>query len=424
MDISRTPRRRTPLLIALTAAAAAALVLTAVAPVHRTLPAEAHGDAALLDEVAAAVEPGAREALTAALIGPDGTVRTGGRGADAHTAFEIASLTKTFTAALFADAVERGEVEPETTLGELVPEVTGEAAEVPLVSLATHTSGLPRLGFAGPLHMVRTFAAPYYAGNPYAGIDEGDLVTMLNRASVTPGQGFEYSNLGFDALGLAVARAAGAPYRELLETRILAPLGMHETVLLETAGDVPAHAAAGYTATGDRSAYWWSGAASPSGALMSTVHDLTLYARALLDGSAPGASAMEPQAARPGGGEVGYAWHIEPAGAEGDSEEVGRGSDRQTVTWHNGMNGGFASVLGLGADGSAIIVLSSTAVDVTGALDLVEAPGAGDASQEANTGTSASEEAASGRSGSGEVGARRAGSENLSAGRVESGEVR
>ncbi|RAG60312.1 serine hydrolase, partial [Burkholderia multivorans] len=51
------------------------------------------------------------------------TVTEAGTGADGRTQFEIGSITKTFTAALFADAIERGEVEESTRLGEVWPEL-------------------------------------------------------------------------------------------------------------------------------------------------------------------------------------------------------------------------------------------------------------------------------------------------------------
>lgn len=54
------------------------------------------------------------------------------------------SITKTFTAALFADALERGEVTESTRLGEVWPQLGGAVAEVRLADLAMQRSGLPR----------------------------------------------------------------------------------------------------------------------------------------------------------------------------------------------------------------------------------------------------------------------------------------
>ena len=68
---------------------------------------------------------------------------------DADTVFEIGSITKVFTALLFADMVVRGEVSPGDPVSKFLP----REAQVPefdgnpikLLDLATYTSGLPRM---------------------------------------------------------------------------------------------------------------------------------------------------------------------------------------------------------------------------------------------------------------------------------------
>ena len=87
------------------------------------------------------------------------------------------------------------------------------------IDLATHTSGLPRL----PENMV-----PVAADNPYANYDSTRLVEFLSgyQTTTTPGQQFEYSNLGFAVLGRLVADAAGTDYATILQDRIANPLGM------------------------------------------------------------------------------------------------------------------------------------------------------------------------------------------------------
>jgi CubicO group peptidase (beta-lactamase class C family) len=57
------------------------------------------------------------------------------------TLFELGSVTKAFTAILLADAIERGEVHLDDPVGE--PFAT---SAITYRQLATHTSGLPRMG--------------------------------------------------------------------------------------------------------------------------------------------------------------------------------------------------------------------------------------------------------------------------------------
>src|SRR5699024_8609076 len=109
-----SPRRR---IAALVAAALTSVVLSATAPWPRGFQGTPPGDAALMSEVAQALGGGHWQHVAAARIDGD-EVTFAGTGADEHTEFEIGSITKTFTAALFADAIDRGEIDTETRHGE------------------------------------------------------------------------------------------------------------------------------------------------------------------------------------------------------------------------------------------------------------------------------------------------------------------
>ena len=87
---------------------------------------------------------------------------------------------------------------------------------------------------------------------------------------------------------------------------------------------------------------------APAGAVRSTLDDMVVYARAQLDGTAPGVDATEERADIPNG-RIGYAWHITSDG----------------MTWHNGMTGGFAAWLSFDRDTDrAVVVLSDSAISV------------------------------------------------------------
>lgn len=63
-------------------------------------------------------------------------------GASSDTVSAIGAVSKTFTALLRADAIARGEVAADTTVGALLP-LGGAPAAVTLAELASHRSGLP-----------------------------------------------------------------------------------------------------------------------------------------------------------------------------------------------------------------------------------------------------------------------------------------
>ncbi|MEC5182975.1 CubicO group peptidase (beta-lactamase class C family) [Cryobacterium sp. MP_3.1] len=136
-------------------AAAAALAVIAVgvlaAPRPPTLSTTVTGDVELARSLAngAAIEPGARDTLVTAVIDPDG-VTYAGLGADETTEFEIGSITKTFTALLLAQAVDRGEVTLTDPVGDYLDLGDSAAADVTLADLSSHRSGLPRIAVTVP----------------------------------------------------------------------------------------------------------------------------------------------------------------------------------------------------------------------------------------------------------------------------------
>jgi D-alanyl-D-alanine-carboxypeptidase/D-alanyl-D-alanine-endopeptidase len=147
-----------------------------------------------------------------------------------HTTYEIGSLTKTFTALLFADMAHRGEVgyhDPIRTYlpSNAIPHGNLEAS-VTLVQLATHTSGLPALpaNLEVPTDPVRLL-------NPYAHYQLEDLYHATANLQLIhpPGNQVSYSNFGIGLLGQLLANAAGRSYPDLIRDRICMPLGMFDT---------------------------------------------------------------------------------------------------------------------------------------------------------------------------------------------------
>ena len=153
---------------------------------------------------------------------------------DSNTVLAIASVSKIFTSLILADMVERGEValdDPvEKYLGIHMPERGGH--KITLVDLCTHTSGLPREGPMGPV-----------------GAPSPETVEFLAAYRLTHAIGthFEYSNFGVALLGAALARRAEMTYDQLLQIRVVAPLGLRNTSA-GLADPMPANRATGHNA--------------------------------------------------------------------------------------------------------------------------------------------------------------------------------
>jgi CubicO group peptidase (beta-lactamase class C family) len=338
--------------VALGLAAAVAVLGLLARPSPPSLSTVVTGDAALAAR-ARPLLPGHLDRVSVAVVdGP--SVTYAGFGADEQTVYEIGSLTKTFTAALLADAVRRGEVTADTPVGALLPLGGAPVEHATLAELASHRSGLSAQGMR-PADTVPWTLRYLTHRNPFTH-DRDGLLAIAREAPLAERGAFVYSNLGVALLGHALAAAAGTGYERLVEERVFAPLGMRSSSLPLVAGDLPRGAPTGHSASGVAEAPWTIGGWAPAGGTRSSAADMVRYARALLDGSAPGAEALEPRW-QFGRTHVGYAWLTRP--------DQGR-----TVTFTNGLTGGFTSKLILDrANHRAVIVLSNTAAQVDGAAD-------------------------------------------------------
>ena len=194
------------------------------------------------------------------------------------TVFEIGSITKVFTAILLAGLAEEGAVELETPVqGLLGPDVTmptRNGAEITLLHLATHSSGLPRL----PSNL-----QPSNAANPYADYTVSQLHEFLSSHELVRdiGEAVEYSNLGGGLLGHVLALSQETDYETLVSARLLEPLGMSDTSITLSPSQQE-RLAIGHSVQLRPVANWDLPTLAGAGALRSTVNDLLTFVEANL----------------------------------------------------------------------------------------------------------------------------------------------
>jgi CubicO group peptidase (beta-lactamase class C family) len=141
--------------------------------------------------------------------------------------FEIASVTKTFTALTLARMVEQGKVTLDEPVRELLPPGIVEkpdGREITLLDLATHHSGFPRM--PANFHSVQP-------DNPFADFHVADLYDFVAKHGVRKpaDAAFAYSNLGVGLLGQVLADRAQMSYADLVKTEVTDPLGLKDTVV-------------------------------------------------------------------------------------------------------------------------------------------------------------------------------------------------
>jgi beta-lactamase class C len=137
------------------------------------------------------------------------------------TLFNLASLRKVFETTLLAQAVGNGELGLDDPVTKYVAELDrdGDIGRVTLGQLATHTSGL----------LLPQDHPPW----PDWGYTLPEFIRTLNawKADKAPGEQHLYTHAGYVLLQLALERRYGVPIDELIEQRLLRPLGMTSTTL-------------------------------------------------------------------------------------------------------------------------------------------------------------------------------------------------
>ena len=272
---------------------------------------------------------------------------------DGATLFELGPITNVYNALLFADAVQRREVDLDTPVSDLLPlGVTvpiRDKVAITLKHLALHSSGLPR--------QPPSVAARGSAPDPYAGYDENALYADLIRSELdaAPGTQIAYSSYGAGLLGLALGRKLGGGYARALEARVLRPLGLKDTSAAPPAQLAPRRAA-GTTDDLQKAPPWTFDALAGAGAVVSSAADQLHLIDAELDAAAGGTQVLrramkltqEPQLDRTGAN-VGLGWLIDANGRY----------------WHNGGTGGFHAFVGFDPrTRRGVVLLASTAISL------------------------------------------------------------
>jgi D-alanyl-D-alanine carboxypeptidase len=175
--------------------------------------------------------------------------------------FRIASITKPIVAALVVDAAERGELELDAVVADLLPGKLREEPAVTVRQLLDHTSGIfdegnegdPVADMAELPPALRNEAEQLY-GRYLAGqrvIVPAEILVALAETHdryFAPGTGIHYSNINYQLAAMVLERATGMTLDRLLEDRVVKPLGLTQTSIAPP--DVSSPEVRGY-ATGE-----------------------------------------------------------------------------------------------------------------------------------------------------------------------------
>ena len=133
----------------------------------------------------------------------DGIFSRGATAGEGGRRFDLASLTKTFTATALLRLISEGKLRLEDDAASILeppsPRLRDYLGQMSLYRLMTHTAGLPAW-------------YPFYAdGRPFFEA----LEALLDAQG--PGEGMVYSDIGFMLLGLVLSRVNGRPLEEVID---------------------------------------------------------------------------------------------------------------------------------------------------------------------------------------------------------------
>jgi CubicO group peptidase (beta-lactamase class C family) len=191
----------------------------------------------------------------------------------ANTKFEIASLTKQFTAAAILQLQDAGKLNVLDPVGKYYPDAPTAWKGITLQHLLTHTSGLPENDWKD-----------YFKG-ACTSYTTTDLVKTFRDRSLTfqPGTRWQYRNTDYYLLAYIVEKVSGQTYGDYLSQHIFEPLHMIHS------GFVPAHTivpqmAEGYSrdsGTLHQRQYYDRSMETGAGGIYTTGEDMLLWNKAL-----------------------------------------------------------------------------------------------------------------------------------------------
>jgi len=196
-----------------------------------------------------------------------------------ETKFQIASITKQFTAVLILQLASEDKLSLDDNIGDHLPEYRSDIGSIVTIrQLLNHTSGIPNYAKL-PGFWQDSIRNHYTPDQMISNLCAGDLL-------FEPGTNYNYSNSGYNLLGYIIEKIEGQPYSKVINDRIFAPLQMQNSGY-DDPRYVVKNLATGYhhRIWGiEKSRYYNPDLFHAAGALFATAGDLVKWTRALHTG--------------------------------------------------------------------------------------------------------------------------------------------
>ncbi len=213
--------------------------------------------------------------------------------------FNLFSVTKPFSAILVLQLAEERKLALDDPVIKFLPWYRADTGRrITIHHLLTHTHGIPDIRYdALPLELpadIETFIRTYASGDP----------------EFEPGTRFKYSGLaGYTLVAAIIEQVTGKSYEQVLEERILIPLGMKESGFIHYDQTIPFMTTSYQESTAGKRLNFFNFPCNGASSIYSTVNDLFVWNEALWHHkllSAASVRLMSTSHTPPDGPEYGY----------------------------------------------------------------------------------------------------------------------
>ncbi|WP_250030687.1 serine hydrolase domain-containing protein [Paractinoplanes maris] len=237
--------------------------------------------------VQAEVSQGHRQLVARSGVADRGT----GRPMPADGRFRIGSNTKTFVSVVVLQLAGEGKLSLDDRVGRWLPGVVSgngnDGRRITVRQLLQHTSGLHNY----TNELAALGSAEAYQAHRFDHYEPADLVAlaMKHEPSFAPGARWEYSNTNYILAGMIIERVTGRSWGSEVRSRILRPLGLHDTSYPGDRRTLPRPYARAYQQFAPGAPLvdvteFNPTAAGAAGGMVSTTADLTRFWRAVQRG--------------------------------------------------------------------------------------------------------------------------------------------
>lgn len=189
------------------------------------------------------------------------------------TRTNIGSTSKQFTAFALLLLADEGKLSLDDDVRKHIPELPFLGDTVRIRHLLTHTSG-----YREYLNLLALGGRQLFLGDY---VDRDEIIAIVKRQPELqnkPGAEFNYNNTGYALAAMIVERASGQAFPDFMRDRVFQPLGMNNTVVRASVGQIIPHSSQGYVNTpeGYREAQDL-GASMGAGGIYTTIGDLARW---------------------------------------------------------------------------------------------------------------------------------------------------